>query len=169
MSKQENTLLGVHNGYHPLEVLVPSIDVKTIEQNSPLAAVVNTITVSIKANCDLLPGSTVTIHNLTGSVEEDSSSLAVEAGNGGFAGAGEWVRDGNMTLTSIGMDETQTYEARFNLTNPPTSQPSPAVMVRASVKSVYGDVSPVVTTGMEKKGASLLSVFNGLDLSLIHI
>jgi len=55
------------------------------------------------------------------------------------------------------------------MTNPATSQPSPSVMVRASVMSVFGDVSPVVTTTMVKKGTSLLSVPSGHDPLEIHV
>ena len=169
MVKKEERLLGVAKGSNPLEVLVPAFEVKTVEQNTPFAAVINTITVSIKANCDLLPGSTVTIHELTGSAGENAAGLAVEHGSGGFASTGVWLKDGNMTLTSTGMNETLTYEARFNLTNPPTSQTSPTVMVRASAKSVYGDISPVVTTAMVRPARSLLSVLNGLDPLQIHV
>ena len=169
MVKKELELLGVMNGSNPLEVLVPAFEVKTVEQNTPLAAVVNTITVSIKANCDLLPGSTVTIHELTGSAQQ-TGSLQVVHGNGGFADSADWDISGNLTLTSAEhMQRRETYEARFNLTNPPTSQSSPGVMVRASVKSVFGDISPVVTTAMVKPGVSLLSVPNGFDPLEVHV
>ena len=153
-------------------MLLPFIEVKSIEQNTPLADIVNTITVSIKANCDLLPGSTVTVIGLTGAVTADGALRVVDQA-GGFDSQGQWLNGGNLTLTSVGMLRRQTYEARFNLTNPPSSQASPSISVRASVKSVFGDISPIVTTGMTKTGAELLGVVNGSDplevLSLIHI
>jgi hypothetical protein len=161
MVRKELELLGVANGSNPLEVLVPVFEVKTIEQSTPLAAVINTITVSLKANCDLLPGSTVTIHGLTGSAEP-TGSLWVVRGNGGLADKADWDISGNLTLTSAQhMQRRETYEARFNLSNPRKDQSSPLVMVRASVKSVYGDVSPVVSTAMVRKELELLGVANG--------
>jgi len=161
MVKKGQELFGVANGSNPLEVLVPVFEVKTIEQSTPLAAVINTITVSLKANCDLLPGSTVTIHGLTGSAEP-TGSLWVVRGNGGLADKADWDISGNLTLTSAQhMQRRETYEARFNLSNPRKDQSSPLVMVRASVKSVYGDVSPVVSTAMVRKELELLGVANG--------
>jgi hypothetical protein len=161
MVKKGQELFGVANGSNPLEVLVPVFEVKTIEQSTPLAAVINTITVSLKANCDLLPGSTVTIHELTGSAEP-TGSLWVVRGNGGLADKADWDISGNLTLTSAQhMQRRETYEARFNLSNPRKDQSSPLVMVRASVKSVYGDVSPVLSTAMVRKELELLGVANG--------
>jgi hypothetical protein len=140
-----------------------------VEQNTPLAGVVNTITVTIKANCDLPAGSKVTIHALTGSASNQAASLALVGGNGGLESKGDWDGSANLTMTSAGMLQHGRYEARFNLTNPETSQSSPQVMISATVKSVYGDMSPVVSTEMFKTGASLLSVTKGLDPLEIHV
>merc|ERR1719163_678581 len=158
--RNQAELLGVANGSSPLKVLVPELEVRTVEQNTPFAGVVNTITVSIKANCDLLAGSTVTIHELTGSATPNGT-LEVVRGNGGFVDSGGWDAYGNLTLTSVGMVRRQTYEARFNVTNPATSQGSPGVRMRASVRSVYGDISPLVSVLADRNQAELLGVANG--------
>ena len=162
--KKGQELLGVPNGTDPLEVLVPAFDIKTIEQNTPLAAVVNTITVTLKANCDLLPGSTVTIFGLSGSRSQSTGVLEIIDSKQGFASIGDWDSSGNLTLTTAAhMGRRLVYEARFNLTNPVSAQSSPAVSIRAGVKSVYGDISPVVATVTMKKGQELLGVPNGTD------
>jgi hypothetical protein len=140
MDASDNTLLGLASGSKPLEVVVPAFEVRTVEQSSPLAGVINTITISIKANCDLPAGSIVTIQQLTGSQTASSDALRIEAGNGGFAATGVW--NGSMSdpeslvLTSTGMQVASTYEARFNLTNPATNQSSPGVSIKAGVRSV---------------------------------
>ena len=154
------------NGSSPLKVLVPELEVRTVEQNTPFAGVVNTITVSIKANCDLPAGSTVTIHELTGSATPNGT-LEVVRGNGGFVDSGVWDAYGNLTLTSVGMVRRQTYEARFNVTNPATSQGSPGVRMRASVRSVYGDISPLVSVLADRNQAELLGVANGSSPLLV--
>ena len=172
MDANNNTLLGVASGSKPLEVVVPSFEVRTVEQSSPLAGVINTITISIKANCDLPAGSIVTIQQLTGSQTASSDALRIEAGHGGFAATGVW--NGSMSdpeslvLTSTGMQVASTYEARFNLTNPATNQSSPGVSIKADVRSVYGDFSPVVSVTMFKVTSSLLSVPNGYQPLEVH-
>ena len=164
-------LLGVHQGRSPLQVQVPRLEVKTIEQNAPFAGIVNTITVSIKANVDMLPGSRVTIHELTGTAT-GPGTLWIEHGNGGLADTGEWDGYGILTLTSVGTERNGTYEARFNVTNQATSQASPVVMVNASIKSVYGDMSEVMTTAMARNEAELLGVPKGsrpLEVLVPHL
>ena len=77
MIKPGTTVFGVADGANPLEVVVPTFSIKTIQQSTPVPSRNNTITVTLKANYDLPDTSTVTIKGLTGSITDDSASLNI--------------------------------------------------------------------------------------------
>ena len=171
--KKGQELLGVPNGTDPLEVLVPAFDIKTIEQSTPLAAVVNTITVTLKANCDLLPGSTVTLSDMTGASTQDGAVdlhvLPPEIQIPSFQSKGSWLQEpGNLTLTSLGIKRRDTHTIVFNITNQNIDQESPLVVAIISAKSVFGHLSQNVEV-LGKPSSNLLGVpFGRHPLKLIR-
>eukprot|EP00961_Rhodomonas_salina_P167691 2260306-Rhodomonas_salina.1 len=157
MVKPHRELMGVANGSDPLLVIEPIFEVFYMQQSSPLWYVVNAITVSMKANCDLLGGTTITISGLTGSATSDTV-LRVLAISGDLAESAKWLRaPGNLTLLSMGTTRRESYVFRFNLTNPPNSQPAPNVSVSATIHVGPLD-APVTNRPVEVRRDDLLSV-----------
>jgi hypothetical protein len=77
MTKPNSTLFGVAHGRNPLQVLVPDLTVKTIQQSTPFSGANNELTVNLTSNCDLPEGSKVTITGLTGSASGATNTLTV--------------------------------------------------------------------------------------------
>eukprot|EP00961_Rhodomonas_salina_P021976 295708-Rhodomonas_salina.1 len=162
MEKPHLELMGVANGSDPLLVIEPIFEMFHVQQSSPLWYVVNTITVSMKANCDLLSGTTITISGLTGSTTDDSV-LRVLASSVDLDETGAWQRvPGSLTLLSMGTRQRESYVYRFNLTNPPKSQPAPNVSVSATIHAGSLDVPVSVRRG-EVRRDDLLSVVMGTE------
>jgi len=169
MAKLHGQRLGVANGTDPLEVIEPIFDVVHIEQSNPIWMVVNTLTVSLKSNCDLRAGSTVTISGLTGTATRDVGSLAVIDPAGGFDASGSWLQaSGNLTLLSTGTSVDTVYVFTFDLRNPRGEQSSPAVSVGATIEAGPVDAE-VVTQAMDKVNVERVGVANGsLPLKVIE-
>eukprot|EP00961_Rhodomonas_salina_P109427 1473080-Rhodomonas_salina.1 len=166
MEKPHLELIGVANGTDPLLIIEPVFEVFYMQQSSPLWYVINTITVSMKANCNLLPGSTITISGLTGSVSDDTD-LRVVPSSTDLDGSGVWLRDpGNLTLISLGTTQQLSYIYRFNLTNPPNSQPAPNVSVSGTIEVGPLD-APVTIRPVEVRSDFLISVERGTEPMLV--
>jgi hypothetical protein len=66
VQKSNETAVGVASGETPLFVIVPVLPTKWMDQRFVMLSATNPITVTITANCDIRPGSTVTLTELTG-------------------------------------------------------------------------------------------------------
>ena len=90
MTKPGSSQLGVAGGADPLRVHVPGFLIRTLGQSNPLASASNVLTLTIVPNCEVSPGSNVTLVGLTGSATEDTMSLDVSSGDQGwFLSTGE--------------------------------------------------------------------------------
>ncbi|EKX54106.1 hypothetical protein GUITHDRAFT_100353 [Guillardia theta CCMP2712] len=161
---------GVYNGSNPLQVIVPELDV-SIRQDTPLAGVLNLITVTLRATCDISKGSKITLRGLTGSQTIDETALSVSTTGGLLGTTGAWTSgDGVLELTAaadwLRFDLSTSNEATevvitFNLTNPATAQASPAVTINGTVVGPYGDLSRIYEAEAEKEGIYWRGVYNG--------
>jgi len=123
--------------------------------------------VSLKANCDLLPGSTVALSGMIGASTYDGSLNVhvhpLEIQSRSFMSTGIWKQEpGNLTLTSLGTKSRDTHTIVFNITNQNKDQESPTIFATIRAKSVLGDVSENVEI-MRKPLADLLGVRQGKD------
>ena len=91
MIKPGTTVFGVADGANPLEVVVPTFSIKTIQQSTPVPSRNNTITVTLKANYDLPDTSTVTIKGLTGSITDDSANLNITSTDNRLGTTATWT------------------------------------------------------------------------------
>jgi hypothetical protein len=83
--------LSVVNGSNPLLLIVPIFTVNNIGQSNPLALASNNITITLRANCDIAAGSTITIFNLIGSAPGAESTLTLRSNPiGSFDPSGSW-------------------------------------------------------------------------------
>ena len=167
MTKPGTALYGVANGANPLEVLVPSFGVKSIEQSTPVSGATNTLTVTLTANYHLKAGSTVTILGLTGSQTADNGALTVASTSGLLGTAGAWTQGpGQLVLTAAfpGTTSGTACEVTFDLTNTASSQASPAVIVVADIHDAStASVGSIAPAAMAKPGTALYGVANGAD------
>jgi hypothetical protein len=85
MTKPNSTLFGVAHGRNPLQVLVPDLTVKTIQQSTPFSGANNELTVNLTSNCDLPEGSKVTITGLTGSDRAEHAGVGCDQHVDSFA------------------------------------------------------------------------------------
>ena len=163
MIKPGTTVFGVADGANPLEVVVPTFSIKTIQQGTPVSSRNNTITVTLKANYDLPDTSTVTISGLTGSITDDSASLNITSTDNRLGTTAAWTKStGTLLLTAEnGGPVGQTaYTVTFVLTNPAQSQESPGVSVMAEIS---GNLGTLVEKAMVKTGQPLYGVSAGYD------
>ena len=167
MTKPGTALYGVANGANPLEVLVPSFGVKSIEQSTPVSGATNTLTVTLTANYHLKAGSTVTISGLMGSQTADNGSLTVASTFGLLGTAGAWTQGpGQLVLTaaSTGTIAGTACEVKFDLTNTASDQTSPAVSAVATIKDGSSStVGSITHAAMAKLGTPLYGVANGAN------
>jgi len=141
MTKPGTALYGVALGLDPLTVVVPELNVKSIQQSTPVPCATNTLTVTLAANMNIADGPTVTIIGLTGSQTANTESLAVKSTPTGLKTTGEWTQStGQLVLTAAsgGITSGTAYEVTFQLTNSCSAQSSPAVSVSATLANGMG-------------------------------
>jgi len=167
MTSPADALYGVASGLKPLEVLVPSFGVKSIEQSTPVSGATNTLTVTLTANYELKAGSTVTILGLTGSQTADNGALTVASTSGLLGTAGAWTQGpGQLVLTaaSIGTTTGTACVVTFLLTNKASDQTSPPLTVAGTIQDQSGrSIGTIAEAGMSKPGTALYEVSNGAD------
>jgi hypothetical protein len=167
MDKSGSALYGVTAGLDPMTVVQPVFSIKSIQQSTPVAGTLNTITVTVTANYNLEDDSTVTIAGLTVSQTAGSSSLPVTSTSNKFGVSGVWTQaDGQLVLTAAGggvaSDTANTIS--FQLYNSDAAQNSPGVSIQASILDTGGNsVGSMAQVAMTKLGANLLGYANGLD------
>jgi len=92
MQKPGTRILGVENGADPMTVLGFRISTRTIEQNTPFAAVQNRIKVSISLNYDIPQGSTLTITGMNGT-QTDDQTLPVTTTGDLLGSSSNWTKN----------------------------------------------------------------------------
>jgi hypothetical protein len=161
MTSPYSALYGVANGANPLQVVVPMFDTKSIQQSTPVSGVANTLTVTLKSNYALAAGSTVTISGLMVSTTIDNESLGVTSTDSKLGNAGAWAQStGTLVLTVAagGTTVTTSYEVRFSLDNPASTQASPTLNVEAAIQ----DNGAIASAAMTSPADALYGVASGL-------
>jgi hypothetical protein len=163
MTKPNSTLFGVAHGRNPLQVLVPDLTVKTIQQSTPFSGANNELTVNLTSNCDLPEGSKVTITGLTGSATDTSATLSVQSTSDKLGAQGNWNKDGALILTAAsgGVLVGVSVEVKFNLSNPSTGYTSPSVSVEAAIEFSGTAVGTIQRVSMTKPNSTLFGVAHG--------
>ena len=80
--------LGIPNASRPLSSIFPNFEVKFIRQDYPYPNFLNTLSVSLKLNCNLEPKSVITISGLTGSQTRASTISVIETQEIGYKKSG---------------------------------------------------------------------------------
>jgi hypothetical protein len=104
MVKSSDARLGLPGHAAPLRVHVPHFDVRSIGQSTPLAAASNMLTVTLQANCDFPPATSITLAGLNSTQGAADNALAVaESTDGSIAGGtGAWDPDVGTLVLSVG-------------------------------------------------------------------
>jgi hypothetical protein len=84
MDKPSSRNFGVLVGFRPLEVVTPSFTVKHIRQSSPVINQRNTLSVSLRPNYFMRPGSSLTLYGLTGASTPSNDNLPIQPDNSRF-------------------------------------------------------------------------------------
>ena len=164
MDKSGAALYGVPHGQDPLTVVIPSWQRKMIGQAWPLAGFENTLTVSLVANYNLAPGSTVTISNLTGTQAPDSASLPVSSTPSRFGVAGQWSKDKGELLLTAATDVAAGTECviSFQVRNAQFAQTAPTVSVAATILDGQGSlIASIPRQALSQNETALLGVDRG--------
>ena len=159
MQRSYQVLLGVENGSMPLEIYVPTISLRNIGQSNPLALAWNIITITLRFDFDLAPGTNVSIFGLTGASTPDGRRQVVSNSSGLLPAFGLWVRgEGSLTLyvTSL-LPGLVDYVLSFQLQNGASAQGAPTVSLTAALPS--GGLLPPIA--MVPDYQDLLGVKNG--------
>jgi hypothetical protein len=167
VDKMTQDLYGVLNGASLLLVVVPTFATRVIGQSTPVTASNNTLTMTIVANINLAPGSTITVSGLTGSQTVDKSTLTISSSNGGFGSSGTWDQSsGALVLTAMseGISAGAACLVNFSLHNPAHTQSSPPVSISAAIQSGGGAmIGSVVWMAMDKPNTGIFGVHNGTN------
>ena len=166
MAKPGTALYGVANGSDPLEVLVPSFGVKSIEQSTPVSGATNTLTVTVIANYNLADGSTVTISGLTGSQTADNAALTVTSTSGLLGSAGAWIQSSGelvLTVSSPGIVSGIACILTFDLNNMGSGDALPITIEAVILDASTIFIGSIVQSLMNKPGAFRYGVANGTD------
>ncbi|EKX53221.1 hypothetical protein GUITHDRAFT_132974 [Guillardia theta CCMP2712] len=157
---QNLTIFGVSNGGNVLEIIQPSFVQALMTQATPVAGVLNSLTLTLQMNCNLPAGSEVTISGLYGASTENSS-LAISSSPSHFQQVGVWSRaNGTLVMTSAGAYSLTSYTIIFNLTNGGIDQTSPSQYASGYVQlGMYGQSM----FDLNKLHESILGVTNGSD------
>jgi len=163
MSKPGGAKYGVVNGEHPLTVAVPAWSTKSIAQGTPVPDQNNLLTVTLRANYDLIAGSTVTISGLANTQTATESSLTIFS-SGKFGSVADWNSDGVLKLTvatSQTVPQGQEAQITFSLRNRNSANSSPTVNIAANIVLSDGGNVDMAMSVMEKAGGDLYGVANG--------
>jgi hypothetical protein len=141
MTKDTGDKQGVTDGATPLFIILPKFTKQIIRQLNPLADVLNTLVVILSANCDFPTGSLVKIIGLVETKTLSTVCLTLSGTSADTFGAGRcagWQQNtGELSLTlQIPLSSGQQYSFSFDLQNPATEQPSPNVLISASISSL---------------------------------
>ena len=166
------TLQGIANGNSPLLVIVPVLVTKEIGQTSPLAAVSNTISATLRPNCDFAPGSSITLSNLVTTQTQDNASLAVWSSPPIVLGdAGQWGQTNGTLVVTVGPGSllaNTTYTVWFEVQNSASPQAAPSVSVSGAVAAgvLSSPVLPVAAVALNGSAMGVLLGANPLYVIL---
>jgi hypothetical protein len=169
--------VGGEGGAAPLLVHVTGFRTKLIAQTNPLASASNRLTVTLAPDCNMAVGSNVTVRGLTGSETADGElglNVSAFGESSGVLGPSGWWSGGSGELTvrvvGPGLVNGSLYGVSFVLQNNASKQASPAISVRASVKSDTGpDDGQGEYQAMDKPGTAAVGVTGGADPLLVHV
>lgn len=141
---------------------------KSIRQNNPMPNMDNTFTVSLTADCNIPPGSKVTIAGLNNQQTRDNASLAVTSTGNLLGTRGVWKEStGTLVLTveGSGLASGQPYSVTFVLRNKNVNFVN-AVATAVSATIVDGSGASqgsIAQVLMTKLSLSLYGVVSGTD------
>jgi hypothetical protein len=101
--------------------IAPSFDLTEISESSRIAGAANTITISLRANTELMSGEEITISGLEGSLTPSTRLLPLYSSNGYLEEAGVWDASGGTlvaTVASRDIKRAVPFSLRFTLINP---------------------------------------------------
>ena len=155
-------------------VHLPRFLTRKLGQSDPLASASNVLTLTIVPNCEVSPGSNVTLVGLTGSATDDTMSLDVSSGDQEwFLSTGEWRRtEGYLRVVvgGSGLRNGSVYSVSFMLQNKNDTQEPPAVSIKMTVKSSVGpDDGEGVYEDVEKSGESAVGVARGAEALRVYV
>ena len=163
MTSDAADIYGVIDGQRPMNVIVPSFSLKTIEQSTPVADTQVTLSVTLTANCNFPAGSTVTIHGLTGS-QTSTASLAVLSTSDLMGASGAWTQStGKLVLTVAngGISLGTVCMIAFNLQHAASESPAPSISVGATIRDGDTTLGSIALTSMTYPNSPLYGVYNG--------
>jgi hypothetical protein len=116
--------------------IAPSFDLTEISESSRIAGAPNTITISLRANTELMSGEQITISGLEGSLTPSTRLLPMYSSSGYLEEGGEW--DGSSgtliaTVASRDIKRAVTFSLRFTLINPFPGQTPKVPEVKTSL------------------------------------
>ena len=172
MTTLNSDLMGVVNGSNPLNVIIPAFSVRSIIQNNPFPSAMNKLVVTLQANCDPGPNSTVYISGLLGSqtatgvipLNLTTASKAI------FSASAMWIQSAGALTVSISQTLLQgvNYSFAFVLQNNAIAQASLPVSISARfVSGAFQTMFP--TNAMTVSNVSLLGISNALNPFLIFV
>jgi len=152
MVKSSDARLGLAGHAAPLRVHVPHFDLRSIGQSTPLAAASNMLTVTLQANCDFPPATSITLAGLNSTQGAADNALAVaESTDGSIAGGtGAWDPDVGTLVVSVGDNGwslATTYVLSFWVQNSATANDGAKVLIGASVPSTAQDAGDTDDSG----------------------
>jgi len=137
MLPANETRLGVPDTAAPGKTFEATFPTREVAQSFPLADASNMLTVTLRTNVDMAPGSNVTFTSLTGTQTPSTNALPVTSNPaGGCRDAGLWEQaSGRLTLTvgAEGLLENTTYRFSFWLRNTNDTQEAVTVDIAGTV------------------------------------
>eukprot|EP00961_Rhodomonas_salina_P046389 622616-Rhodomonas_salina.1 len=175
IQKVDNDVLGLALGAHPLRIEVPAFLTRSIAQSTPLAEVLNTITVTLRSNFNLAGAdiASVTMSGLVGAIVGDLNHYVTlhptEANTGGeglfcnpdngYSREGVW-NESSATLTlSLCSERTLragvVYSFAIDIRNPESNQKPPLIEIESQGLVVIDAIA------MHKSDTPLLGINDG--------
>ena len=160
MTKSDAALLDVEGGASPLKVVVPLLTTKTIAQSTPIAGVINMISLTLSCNLQLRVPLSISVSGLSGASFGSSDATVVLDGyiaNSLLCGEQSGVASWSISLcTGESIPSGSVLAVTFVVTNPLIEQIAPDITV-----TIQGDDFDIPSMIIEQPGDSLLGVLDG--------
>ena len=175
-------LFGIANGTNPLVLVQPVFKVSTIQQSTPVTALINTITIVLQSSFDLAHShdAAITIIGLLNAVT--SAPSLILGGNGSLlfsddANTGSLLYVNNTISLRVGQGKNmlkgESYVISFDVTNPNFDQAEGTLLVQASCQSerfaLDGSEILIPVQAMQTTNEAILGVANGSNPLLVVI
>ncbi len=103
--------------------IAPRFDLTEISESSLIAGAANTISITLRANTELIAGEEITISRLQGSLTPSTSLLPVQSSRSYLEPSGVWDSTGILKLKVFqDIERDTTFDLKFSLVNPFPSQ-----------------------------------------------